>query len=53
MDITITPSNLTDGSKVFNLKLADGDTSIELNCVDEAAAFRLEEALRANTVNFA
>ncbi len=49
---TIVESTLSDGSKVYNLVIEQGENTVIFHCISENDAVEVEERLYKSTVNF-
>ena len=50
METSIVTNTLSDGSKTFDVVFVDGSHKVLIMAMDEAAAFRIEAALKDNAV---
>ena len=48
METSIITNTLTDNSKTFAVFFVDGSTVVNIDCIDEAAAMRLQAAFADN-----
>lgn len=48
METSIVQRKQSDGNPSFQVVFVDGSTVVELACIDQIHAFRLQEAIQAN-----